>query len=1199
MGSSVGLTEIFNTLDSNHDGAVRQQELLLGGKAFSPPLKHEEAIAVFTELDVNKDKKVDREELVMPVADGHFEHPVTPITTAEFRKRMGATSVYDMFKRLDRDGDNFAVESDFGSPAAGLQPPLGSTDAFLFAASFDSDHDGKVSADEFAGAIDQEHFFTTPGAPNTNIAVEDFKSRMGPTKPDEVIRILDADGDQCISRDEMLAKRKAFSEPLSVKQSNYAFRGMDADHNGKVCLEELIGTLHLGKFFQPLAAVATAAAAATVGKAPTTTTVARQLKIVSFLVRLQGVSFSSLSSDASLQIAFSSICKKTLAAGAGVDASALSLDLSAGSVIINAVVSVPQGAPASAEQVAATTQQGLSNGTVADALIASVKEVPGIAAAVTGSISVTYTEPHVAPMGGRESPSAPAFVSPTISVAEFRAAMGKASPSEAFESLDANVDGRIEAQELRSSRTAFQPPLTEGNVAYVLKGLDLNGDGSVSMDEFIGALNSGQWGAATSPTTTIVTQPPTTTTSVEMFSQILRYDCKYKTEGDWTVSKKNWCCAHEGLGCVEEVEGPITCEKFKKRIGDATYHEVFFTLDENGNGVIEPQEISENKGAFVPPMTEHEARFTYRGFDVDHNWEITPEEFFGALKIGRLWQSETAVVEASRFVTREHEVMTLAALRKSLGPTPVGQAFHKLDFLSDGYLSKDEFAKGGWAFEPPLSRRSALGYFRLLDKDRDGKLSKDEFEALKAVDEEKAETYDCQDGSEVGWSREKKSWCCEHKGVACPHSPVVLTLADFIRRMRASYESPPAAFHALDADRDGDVDEEEFIRGARTFKPPLDAHESGYAFKQFDADRNDKVKARDFYDVIKRGHFGDTAGDPKHDIADLAYEFDFAHDGFAHPPVTVSEFGRRFASAFRSSEDGFRAMDQDDDMFLSKNEFMGGVAALDTSRQSEKRHLTDVHPVSVISLPVPLTMREASYAFQGFDVDRDGRINKREFLGVLRVGKFFITPEELEKRLRAEPHSDSDSPIALLDTTTLPSTTAAPTTTRAQASPPEPPPSEREMRMYKGVPATVSGTAQVHVFEGHHGEAPPSNLEGTVGPLFGEALSDRLGTAVNVAGTECFGAGASGHARGSRTCTILWTTTSPTADGEVFLKRLFSDVEDVEMRIEEHVKQHLRWARHGAVSVWFKVDLHFYGRLGSLPEDKRKFTHEVGRKYKS
>ena len=100
---------------------------------------------------------------------------------------------------------------------------------------------------------------------------------------------------------------------------------------------------------------------------------------------------------------------------------------------------------------------------------------------------------------------------------------------------------------------------------------------------------------------------------------------------------------------------------------DMTARKLFATLDSDGNGCLDPEEVASLSVMLGVEMSKHDVRKAFEEMDDDGNGEISFEEF------SRWWQN---VRENDRRKVRRQ----------------VRNAFHKLDRNNDGTIDKQEFA---------------------------------------------------------------------------------------------------------------------------------------------------------------------------------------------------------------------------------------------------------------------------------------------------------------------------------------------------------------------------------------------------------------------------------------------------------------------------------------------------------------------------
>jgi Ca2+-binding EF-hand superfamily protein len=925
-----------------------------------------------------------------------------------------------------------------------------------------------------------------------------------------------------------------------------------------------------------------------------------------------------------------------------------------------------------------------------------------------GAMAKAAASKPAADAPGKKQPLAEEAPEKPFPITEFRKRMGAATPREAFRTLDENGDGRMSVQELLDSRTAFSPAVTQAQAKGVFKALDVQQDNGVSADEFLGPIARGSYSSQQA-------QP------AEM-----QFDCD---EGlsiwkkGWSEMKKTWCCSEEKAKCPK---GYIDATDFKKRLGVASVHDAFYTLDANGDGFVDADELTASKDAFVPPisaeqaayaamgldsdeddkvgskefftcleegsfflnagtvhnhtshaqttsvphsdttmpaeapitmaefqkrmgtatpqdalsmldadssgsmsleellgkakafvppLTEGQATYVFKGLDADKNGLVGPTEFSGTLALGEFFQTPKAAAAAAAAVVRTTTMkpsgagiadeaqpagISLSDFKGRLGKASAQEAFDTLDTNIDGKLDIDELESASSAFVPPISNSAFEQILKKLDADGNEVVSAGEFvQRLDAVQAVKPKPYDCEAGLDnwaIGWSQEKKKWCCEGSNVGCEvdgaAAPAQLSLVDFVKRMRSSFTSPPDAFGAMDTDQDTLLSLNEFLVGSEHLQLPLTTREALYAFQGFDANSDNKVGAQEFYTALRKGHFSraDVGALPSEIGGSEAKEHQHPHaahvgtspSAVSTPPILLDTFAKRLEIAFSSPEDGWHALDKDGDGAVSREELVGGGR----------------------NLPSPLTEAEAKYAFDGFDVDHDNQVGLREFLGTLKIGSFFQSQEALDQAL---PKTTTSAPGEAPMTTQAPPVENAPVpvTTPVNMSAPQNVPAKKgvrnaagnrlvsaaDLQRYEGVPVIVSGTAEIAfgIAPSSAGELPEDSKE--IGPLFGEALGEEMGVRVHVASAEDM---PNNKHHGYRRSLVMWTADAD--DGGTIEGKLLDEAEEVEERVQKHIKGNLKWLQGGWVMVWSQATFNYYGPAASRLPQGQKLTQELGKK---
>jgi Ca2+-binding EF-hand superfamily protein len=1049
---------------------------------------------------------------------------------------------------------------------------------------------------------------------------------MGAATPEVVMSILDKKGDGCVTLEELTAA-EAFFPRLTAAQAASVFKGMDGNHDGHVCAIEFLGTLKLGKFFQTEAAMvkATGPLEETVQtpEEETAQTPEAPFPITEFRKRMGA---------ATPREAFNTL-------DGNEDGHMSSAELLESRTAFSPAISQAQ-----AESVFKALDVNKDNGVSADEFLGPIarghysspqagpeeEKVLFDCEAGMNNWEKGWSEVKKTWCCTKENQKCPeGFIAAT----DFKKRLGAASVHDAFQTLDANGDGFVDAEELTASKTAFVPAMSSGQAAYAAKGLDSDGDGKVSSDEFSTSLEKGAFFMGKAP-----------------------------------------LVPSSGSGTPMPAEAPITMEDFKKRMGSATPQDALSMLDADTSGSMSLEEFLAKARAFVPALTKVQAEYVFKGLDAGKDEHVDQTEFSGTLALGKFFQPPKAVAAAAAAVVRtttikpsgagapaEEQPISLSDFKGRLGRATPQEAFNTLDTNTDGSLDIGELVSASSAFVPPISKSAFEQVLKKLDADGNGLASSGEFvQQLHSVQAVAPKLYDCKAGLDnwaIGWSEGKKKWCCEGSNVGCEvdggAAPAQLSLGEFVKRMRSSFTSPPDAFGAMDADHDKLVSLNEFLVGSEDFQSPLTSREALYAFQGFDANSDNKVGAQEFYTTLRNGHFSRNpapVGAPPSAVST--------------PPILLETFAKRLELAFKSPTDGWHALDKDASGGVSREEFVSGVG----------------------DFPSPLTEAEAKYAFDGFDVDHDSKVGLQEFLGTLKIGHFFQTQQALDQALpesemsapeeasmsvgqfanRTEAthldpklafeqidtskdgHADMAEFIRGTETYKPPLTgaeaayvfhgldanhdklvskaefvdlvaaalnhsagatqanTSVVVTTPVNMSAPQGEPAKRgvrnsagdlvsagDLQRYEGVPVIISGTAQVAygIAPSAGGLPEDSTFNKQMGPLFGEALGEEMGVDVHVSSAEDM---PNNKHHGSRRSLILWTADA--GDGGAIEGKLLDEAEEVERRVHDHVKGNMQWLQSGWVMVWSQATFNYYGPKASQLPQGQKLTQELGRK---
>lgn len=182
--------------------------------------------------------------------------------------------------------------------------------------------------------------------------------------------------------------------------------------------------------------------------------------------------------------------------------------------------------------------------------------------------------------------------------------------------------------------------------------------------------------------------------------------------------------------------------------------------------------------------------------------------------------------------------------------------------------------------------------------------------------------------------------------------------------------TPQQVFDKLDVQKDGFVYADELLANKDAFTPALTEDEALTAVEMVDTNKDNQLE----YDEVEGAVLGTTTTTTITTTLPTTTTLASRVWQPAREAMTAVTYSNRLAQTHGNLEDGFNSMEKDGDQCLSEEEFTAGATAL-----------TD-----------PLTEEEAQYAFAGLDVDGDLLSCKAEFLGVLQLGHFYASEDDLK-----------------------------------------------------------------------------------------------------------------------------------------------------------------------------------------------------------
>eukprot|EP01138_Halocafeteria_seosinensis_P003117 gb/GECG01003186.1/.p1 GENE.gb/GECG01003186.1/~~gb/GECG01003186.1/.p1 ORF type:complete len:953 (+),score=133.80 gb/GECG01003186.1/:1-2859(+) len=302
-----------------------------------------------------------------------------------------------------------------------------------------------------------------------------------------------------------------------------------------------------------------------------------------------------------------------------------------------------------------------------------------------------------------------------------------ASLEEAYWLFDVNKDGRIEYSEFVDALDKLDVGLSRKQIYELMNSIDKDKDAHIDFKEF-----------------------------TERF-QVVFTKTKHRRD---SVSGKVEGAREKARAKIASLDKWTT--DTLNRVGRALFKEgkiapqVFSDIDTDADGVLSENEFYKalKKLSFDPPLSREEVKRLVTAMDANESGSVNYLEFISAFKVEDRAQKEHGEKAEWQRALIEQIVNTLYEYRIELAA-----AFEKFDLNHNGVVSSEEFRIGlqalTGAIGSPITDVQADELMRILDKNRDGNLSYEEFlSGFRLVDEHQEEE---SKGEEKGIGRGSSS----------------------------------------------------------------------------------------------------------------------------------------------------------------------------------------------------------------------------------------------------------------------------------------------------------------------------------------------------------------------------------------------------------------------------------------------------------
>eukprot|EP00435_Cladocopium_sp_Y103_P049528 s1169_g15.t1 len=334
---------------------------------------------------------------------------------------------------------------------------------------------------------------------------------------------------------------------------------------------------------------------------------------------------------------------------------------------------------------------------------------------------------------------------------------------------------------------------------------------------------------------------------------------------------------------------PLQFDFFKEPIlesfpadGDGVPQGAFVAMDSDNTGFASHVELKNFLTHLEHPnLRDHEVSYAFKGMDMNKDGQLSSTEWIKAFVHNTFWYQDTtttttqattlATTPALKIVPQpvpqpfpEKEIdeekvrKGISELMQKLGNNGqrgVESAFGDLDLNNDGFSAHGEMTKAVSELPYPISGVSPSDLLRGMDINEDDVLEFPEFK--KAFQEaqgpasagEVVHVKVGQPGQPQKYTNPRGAKVLKEMGLSEPP----LTMSRFADGMGAV--PPQTAFKALDSNQDNEISEDEMVRFAKAFVPPLTEQQAQFAFRGMDINDNGRVVPAEMYDTLSFGEF--------------------------------------------------------------------------------------------------------------------------------------------------------------------------------------------------------------------------------------------------------------------------------------------------------------------------------------------------------
>lgn len=625
----------------------------------------------------------------------------------------------------------------------------------------------------------------------------------------------------------------------------------------------------------------------------------------------------------------------------------------------------------------------------------------------------------------------------------------------AFQKFDVNKDGKISCEELRNGLFSSGIKFNDQEVMTIFAIADLDGDGEISIDEFMALM-----GASTAPTAAANKQAISFKSIDDVKSAFRRFDVNSDGHLDRNEFRQLLIATSSGNA-------------------DAQVDEIFRQADSDGDGKVDYQELIKYMFPASAQALQkllksfnnlNDVKSAFKRYDSDGDGHVSKQELqqvmsgFSDAEVDAIFalgdKDQSGGIDIQEFITlmlpsAPGVIAKLALNFRSI--SNIKECFKKFDVNKDGQISRNELRAGMKLSDSDLDVVFALG-----DLDGDGEISLSEFVRIMSP----------VAGNAV--NRFRNCFKDIYELVAAfrkfdtnnDGSISIQELSSGMRELRMSFsnEETNAIYAASDINSDGEISYTEFVslmipsagdalsKFRKCFTNVKNAQE---AFMRFDTDGDEEIT----YEELTAGMgnkfssnevkavfaLGDTDQDGKISFLEFAkLMVPAANDALA-----------KFWKCFRDLKvirQAFKQFDTDNDGSISRNEVMEGmkrsnrnftmeeIDAIFILADRDNNGQIDFPEFALIMIPsaperiqklrkVYSSQSDVEAAFRKFDANGDGAIDFNEMSNGLKSSGVLLTVQEIET-IFAVADQDGDGQVSMAEFVQLLCPSASPSPTQ-------------------------------------------------------------------------------------------------------------------------------------------------------------------------